>query len=84
VYAALQQVRVGDHQLLAVDAPQPRGLDPHPLDLAGDIAHGDGVADDERLVEHDGERGEKVTEGRSATRSATATPPTPSPANRAR
>lgn len=60
--AAAEQVVVAEDQLFAIDAPQPRRLDADPLHGAHEGAHLDHLADLERPVEHDGERGEDVLE----------------------
>ncbi len=61
-YAALQDVRIGQHDLLTGLAAQPGRLDADVLDLAREGIDGQGIADDERLVERDRQRGEQIPE----------------------
>jgi len=59
---ALQQIGIADDHLLAVDAANARRLEADVLDHADNGIDRDRVADVERLVEDDGERGEDVAE----------------------
>src|SRR4051812_23915564 len=59
---ALEQLSVCEDDLLAGFAAHARGLESDVLDLAAIILHRDRVADDERLVQHDRDRGEKIGE----------------------
>jgi len=61
-HPAREQVGVRHHDLLAGEAAQPRGLDSDVLDAAHVIAHDQEVADHERLVERDRQRGQQVPE----------------------
>ena len=62
VDARVEQVAVTDHQLLAAEAAQMRRLDADALDAPPHVSHRHEVADRERAVEHDRERGEQVAE----------------------
>ena len=60
--AALQQIAVADDDLLAGHAAHARRLEADVLDDARDLVDADVVADVERLVEHDRQRGEQIAE----------------------
>ena len=60
--ADLEEVGVGDDDLLAVHAADARGLEPHLLDRALVLVDDNVVAEHEGLVEDDGQRGEEVAE----------------------
>src|SRR5690606_1175841 len=59
--AALQQVGVGENELLAGQTPNPGRLQPHLLHRAEHVIHDDEVTVDERFIQDDGEGGEKVS-----------------------
>ncbi len=58
----VDHVGVGHHDLLATQAADPCGLEAHVLDRAGQRADDDEVADLERLVYCDGQRGKHVAQ----------------------
>src|SRR3990170_7363447 len=60
--AALKQIGVGEHDQLAIQAAHVRGLESYVLDGAAQLAHNHEIADHERLVERDRQRGEQVAE----------------------
>src|SRR4051794_32198065 len=59
---ALQKLTVREDDLLAGVAADARGFEANVLDFAAVVLHRDRIADDERLVEHDRDRGEQVAE----------------------
>jgi len=62
VHARLDEVAVGDRDLLSRQGADARGLDADLLDSAALIAKHDEVANLERTVEDDGERGEEIAQ----------------------
>jgi hypothetical protein len=61
-HAALQQVAVGKDDLLAIEAAQSRALDADVLHRAQEGVDGEEVADHERPVERDRQRGEQIAQ----------------------
>lgn len=58
--ASAQQIGVGKYELLTRQAPQASGLQADMLDRSKKILDRDEITQDERLVEHDGKRREKI------------------------
>src|SRR4051794_18461813 len=60
--ATLEQLAIGDDDLLTAHATQPGRLQTDALDRALRLIDGDGVTDVERLVENDRKRREEIAE----------------------
>jgi len=60
--AAFQKIVVGKNELLAAQAANARGLESDVLDRSGKRIHHDIVADNERFVQHDGQRRQQIAQ----------------------